>query len=103
MLFNEKVSCGLGRGIAPTGRMDEDAVDKAVGALKRYRALAEQAGVETMHVLATAAAREASNGPDFVAKAEAILGKSGSIELSDQDAIMPTVPSIWRGSATRCS
>ncbi|MEO1701709.1 MAG: Ppx/GppA phosphatase family protein [Pseudomonadota bacterium] len=73
-LFNEKVSCGLGRGIASTGRMDDEAVEKAIGALKRYRALAEQAGVDTVHVLATAAAREASNGPDFVSRAEQVLG-----------------------------
>jgi len=83
-LFNEKVSCGLGRGIASTGAMDEEAVEKAVRALKRYRALAEQAGVETVHVLATAAAREASNGPDFVQRAEEALRVSVTI-LSGKD------------------
>lgn len=73
VLFNEKVSCGLGRGIAQTGRMDEDAVERALAALARYRALADQARVETLHVLATAAAREAENGPDFIGRAQAIL------------------------------
>lgn len=73
VLFNEKVSCGLGRGIARTGRMDEEGIERAIGALRRYRALADQAGVDRLHVLATAAAREAENGADFVAKAEAVL------------------------------
>ncbi|MEO0542828.1 MAG: exopolyphosphatase [Pseudomonadota bacterium] len=83
-LFNEKVSCGLGRGIANTGRMDGEAVEKAIGALKRYRALAEQAGVDTVHVLATAAAREAANGPEFVERAENALG-APIVILSGQD------------------
>lgn len=73
VLFNEKVSCGLGRGIAQTGRMDDAAVERALGALTRYRALADQARVSTLYVLATAAAREAENGHDFIARAQAIL------------------------------
>ncbi|MEM1364026.1 MAG: Ppx/GppA phosphatase family protein, partial [Pseudomonadota bacterium] len=83
-LFNEKVSCGLGRGIASTGRMDEDAVESALGALKRYRALCDQAAVDEIFVLATAAAREAANGPAFVEAAEAILQKPINI-LSGKD------------------
>ncbi|MEL6436245.1 MAG: exopolyphosphatase [Pseudomonadota bacterium] len=84
MLFNEKVSCGLGRGIAQTGSMDPDAVESALSALKRYRALCDQAGAETIHVLATAAAREAENGPDFVERAQSILRADINI-LSGKD------------------
>lgn len=73
VLFNEKVSCGLGRGIATTGRMDPGAVERAIAALARYRALCDQARVTRLYVLATAAAREAENGPAFVARAEALL------------------------------
>ena len=40
---------------------------------RRFRALSEQAGAEQLHVLATAAAREAENGPDFIHRAEEIL------------------------------
>ncbi len=73
ILFNEKVSCGLGRGIAETNRMDQAAVDGALAALVRFRSLAEQARVEKLHVVATAAAREAENGSEFVEAAERIL------------------------------
>lgn len=73
ILFNEKVSCGLGRGIAATNRMEDDAVTEALAALVRFRALADQARVEKLHVIATAAAREADNGPIFVEEAERIL------------------------------
>ena len=51
VLFNEKILCGLGKGIADTGRLNEKAVADALAALKRFRALSKQAGAKTMHVL----------------------------------------------------
>lgn len=74
VLFNEKVLCGLGKGLVSTGRMDEAGIARALAALRRFRALSEQARASEMHVLATAAAREAENGAAFIASAEAILG-----------------------------
>lgn len=73
ILFNEKVLCGLGKGLAATGRMDEEGIERALAALNRFRALSDQARATRMHVLATAAAREAKNGPDFIKRAEAVL------------------------------
>ncbi len=74
VLFNEKVLCGLGKGLADSGRLNLKAVDNALAALRRFKALSHQAGADEMYVIATAAAREASNGPEFIAQAEALLG-----------------------------
>ena len=38
-LFNEKALCGLGREVQSTGLLAVEAVEQALGALKRYRAL----------------------------------------------------------------
>jgi exopolyphosphatase/guanosine-5'-triphosphate,3'-diphosphate pyrophosphatase len=38
-IFNEKVLCGLGRGIASSGRLDEESVKRALEALTRFRAI----------------------------------------------------------------
>jgi exopolyphosphatase/guanosine-5'-triphosphate,3'-diphosphate pyrophosphatase len=73
VLFNEKMLAGLGRGIVSTGRLDPDAVTRSIQELRRFRALSDQAGAEHLHVIATAAAREAENGPDFIARAESVL------------------------------
>ncbi len=73
ILFNEKLLAGLGRGLATTGQLDPEAVQRAVAELKRFRALSDQAGAETLYVIATAAAREAANGPEFIRRAEDIL------------------------------
>ena len=74
-IFNEKVLCGLGRGVVTTGRLNDDAMDKALRALARFRTLCMLMEVGELRVLATAAAREASNGPEFLAAAEAAIGQ----------------------------
>ncbi|MDR7146612.1 exopolyphosphatase [Rhizobium sp. BE258] len=86
ILFNEKVLCGLGKGIALTGKMDEQSVERALAALHRFKALSDQARAATMYVLATAAAREASNGPDFIHKAETILKRKVRVLSGEEEA-----------------
>jgi len=53
-LFNEKVLCGLGRTLATTGRLEEDGVERALRALRRFRAICGQLGVAKIDVIATA-------------------------------------------------
>ena len=86
VLFNEKVLCGLGKGLAATGRMDETGIARALAALKRFRALSAQARASEMHVLATAAAREAENGADFIHAAETILGCRIRVLTGEEEA-----------------
>jgi exopolyphosphatase/guanosine-5'-triphosphate,3'-diphosphate pyrophosphatase len=74
VLFNEKMLAGLGRGIVSTGKLDPEGVTRAVDEFGRFRALSDQAGAKELYVIATAAAREAVNGPDFIHRAEQILG-----------------------------
>jgi exopolyphosphatase/guanosine-5'-triphosphate,3'-diphosphate pyrophosphatase len=71
-LFNEKELCGLGRGVASRGRLDPEAIATALTAIRRFSALSDQMRVSALHVLATAAVREASNGADFIASVQAI-------------------------------
>ncbi|MEP6828461.1 MAG: exopolyphosphatase [Aestuariivirga sp.] len=72
--FNEKVLCGLGKGVAITGQLNEAAITRALSALRRFRALVKQIGVHQVFAVATAAAREAKNGEDFIEQAEKALG-----------------------------
>ena len=71
ILFNEKVLAGLGRGLAQTGALDPLAIDRALTALTRYRCLAEQMKVSRLRTVATAAVRDASNGPQFLQRLSA--------------------------------
>jgi len=72
-IFNEKAVLRLGRGLLETGRLNEDAMAQAFTVLHRYQAVARAMGAEPFEVLATAAVRDARNGPDFVATLTARL------------------------------
>jgi len=71
-IFNEKTLCGLGREVQSTGLLAPDAVAKALTSLRRFRALCRIMKVGRVHAIATAACRDASNGPEFIARAEQI-------------------------------
>src|SRR5271156_3185305 len=73
-IFNEKALCGLGREVQSTGLLAPDAVGKALTSLRRFPALCGVMKVGSVHAIATAACRDATNGPDFIAKAERICG-----------------------------
>ncbi len=65
-VFNEKIFCGLGRGLKRTGKLSEEGVELALTNLARFSRLIRSMGIENVTVLATAAVREAENGEDFV-------------------------------------
>ena len=73
-IFNDKVLCGLGRGVATTGRLNEEGVERAIKALQRFKVLCANMRVREIRVVATAAARDAANGPDFLRAAEKAIG-----------------------------
>ncbi len=73
-LFNEKVLCGLGRGLEESGRLNTKGVELALASLGRFAGLARAMEVERLDLLATAAVRDARNGAEFVARVEACCG-----------------------------
>jgi len=68
--FNEKVMCGLGARLQETGKLDPDGKARALRALTRFGALASGLGVGALAAIATAAVREAEDGPAFCAEVE---------------------------------
>ena len=64
-LINEKVMCGLARGLSTSGRLNRDGMTLAMVNLRRFVALAHAIGVDHLAVLATAAVRDASDGQVF--------------------------------------
>jgi len=66
----------LGKGLDASGELQPEALDRVFGALKRYRSLLDEHGVEPARIrmAATAAARDASNGAVFIAGATEIIG-----------------------------
>ncbi|MFI4986543.1 MAG: Ppx/GppA family phosphatase [Alphaproteobacteria bacterium] len=69
-IFNERVLCGLGRGLQRSGRLNPEGRARALENLTRFTLLARHMGVRRVDILATAAVRDASDGAAFVAEAE---------------------------------
>ena len=85
-LFNEKVLCGLGREVQTTGLLAADAVEQALTSLKRYRALCTTMGVKKVLAIATAACRDARNGPAFIKFAERTIKADIDVLSGAQEA-----------------
>ncbi|PLX34040.1 MAG: exopolyphosphatase [Hyphomicrobiales bacterium] len=86
--FNEKALCALGDGVADTGKLGKQNMKQAIAALKRFRLIANQIGVGRAYVIATAAARDASNGAKFVAKAREAFGVPVDVLSGEREAQM---------------
>src|SRR5262249_2411793 len=85
-VFNEKTLCGLGRGVQSTGLLAPAAGDKARTPLPRFHGVCKRQRVGRVYAIATAACRDASNGPDFIAKAERICGVKIDILSGQREA-----------------
>lgn len=72
--YNEKVMAGLGQGLAETGRLNSRGRERALAALKRFAALAKGMSLPPLSCVATAAVREAADGPEFQALVERETG-----------------------------
>lgn len=72
--FNEKLMCGLGVGLGQTGRLSPEGRRRALGALKRFAMLGEAMGAAPLTVVATAAMRDATDGPEFCAQIQRETG-----------------------------
>ncbi len=84
--YNEKVLCGLGRSLDATGRLDKEGVELALAVLSRFAALAREMGVGHFEVVATAAVRDAVDGPDFVTKVRRQAGLDVQILSGAEEA-----------------
>ncbi len=69
-IFNEKTFCGLGKGLATTGKLNPEGIKLAEECIKRFLALVRIMDVVELQILATAAVRDASDGAAFVESLE---------------------------------
>jgi exopolyphosphatase/guanosine-5'-triphosphate,3'-diphosphate pyrophosphatase len=84
-IFNEKAVLRLGRGLQASGRLNDEGMREAFTVTHRYNAVARAMGAHPFEVLATAAVRDARNGPDFVARLQARMPEVPIRVLSGQE------------------
>ena len=84
-VWNEKVAARLGRDLSQTDRIPDEAAKEALDALARYQILVSDRGIEDVQTVATAAARDAENGQEFLAKV-ADLGLEPRLLSGEEEA-----------------
>jgi exopolyphosphatase / guanosine-5'-triphosphate,3'-diphosphate pyrophosphatase len=84
--YNEKVLCGLGAGLGETGRLNPDGRARALAALHRFAALSARMDLSGMIAVATAAVRDADDGPAFCDQVEAETGLQIHIASGAEEA-----------------
>ncbi|QFU09340.1 Guanosine-5'-triphosphate,3'-diphosphate pyrophosphatase [Rhodobacteraceae bacterium THAF1] len=84
--FNEKVMAGLGAGFAQTGRLNAEGKKRAMSAMLRFARLIEGMNASPVIAIATAAMREAEDGPSFREEIEALTGITINIIDGEEEA-----------------
>lgn len=86
ILDEEKESTRLGEKLAKTGRLDAQAIEKSLSALRRMKQIAEGFQITELKTIATCAVREAANGEEFVRRAREELGIDIEVIGAQQEA-----------------
>jgi exopolyphosphatase/guanosine-5'-triphosphate,3'-diphosphate pyrophosphatase len=86
----------LGKGVAVSGTLDDQAIAATVQQLAIYASLLKQHNVETFRVTATEACRRASNANTFLDQAETTLGKRPEIITGAEEGQL-----AFRGALSR--
>jgi threonine dehydratase len=76
----------LARDLGSGTRLSDEAIERTVSTLRDFRAVAEGGGTGRFVAVATSAIREASNGPDLVARVREVAGVDLSVIDGDQEA-----------------
>ncbi|MDF1669837.1 MAG: Ppx/GppA family phosphatase [Roseovarius sp.] len=98
--YNEKIMCALGAGMAQTGRLNPEGRARALTAIKRFQLLAEGMGTGPLTAVATAAVREAEDGPEFCREVEELTGLHISVIEGREEARLSAQGVLlgWPGS-----
>lgn len=86
VLDEEKETTRLGKGLASTGCLDPDAVERSLAVLRHMQQIASGYQVREMKTIATCAVREATDGLDFVRRIKAETGLDVEIITSEKEA-----------------
>jgi exopolyphosphatase/guanosine-5'-triphosphate,3'-diphosphate pyrophosphatase len=86
----------LGKGVAASGTLDDQAIEATVQQLALYASLLNQHNVETFRVTATEACRRAANANTFLDQAETTLGKRPEIITGAEEGQL-----AFRGALSR--
>ncbi len=93
-ILDEKVACGLGRGMDSRGMMSPKSMDLALRTVSRFVDIARSMRVSGIKAVATAAVRNAVNGPDFKEAVEQQCGISLRVLSGMEEATLSALGTL---------
>ena len=88
ILADRTVITRLGKKVDADGRLTDEAIERTLSALDGFAKEAQSLGTTRIQAVGTSALRDAANGKEFVARAEAILGGSVEVISGDREAAL---------------
>ena len=85
-LYKQLDTTRLAEGLAQSGVLKPEAIERTARAVQVFAAAAELNGAGTTHVFATAAVRSSKNGADFVARVKALTGIDVDVLSGEEEA-----------------
>jgi exopolyphosphatase / guanosine-5'-triphosphate,3'-diphosphate pyrophosphatase len=76
----------LGEGVDATGKLSGDAIDRCLAVLAEYREVMDRFSVARSRLVATSAARDASNGDEFLKAAGEVTGVTPELLVGTEEA-----------------
>ena len=85
-LYKQLDTTRLAEGLAGSGVLKPEAIERTARAVQIFAAAAELNGAGTPYVFATAAVRSSKNGADFVARVKALTGIDVDVLIGEEEA-----------------
>ncbi len=85
-LYKQLETTRLSQGLAQTGVLSAEAIERTARAVQLFAAAAELNGAGTPYVFATAAVRSAANGGEFVARVKELTGIDVDVISGEEEA-----------------
>jgi exopolyphosphatase / guanosine-5'-triphosphate,3'-diphosphate pyrophosphatase len=96
-IHNERTQCHLGKHLATTGRLNPDGVASAFDSIGRYAGLIRAMKIREVRAVATAAMRDAEDGPAFIKKVKDEFGLSIRIIEGEEEARLSALGVMMNG------
>jgi len=91
---------GLGRGVDASGALAEESMEVALTALTRYGGRIDEAAPSRIRIVATSAARDASNSSRLMGRIEAVIGVSPDVISGQEEAGLAFAGAVWGAGST---
>lgn len=96
-IHNERNVCSLGADLATTGKLSPEGMEKALDSIRRFSGLLTAMKIRHVEAVATAALRDAADGPAFIVRVEKECGLRLRVVDGEEEARLSALGVLMNG------